>query len=131
MGYSLKLFLDEDKQIERERKSRFLERKITEKKPGKKSHSTFAKGGTIRLSTGTTNGWEVGKLLGTLCRILGTSRQEIGNIRLREDYANVELSQKALQLFQEKKPKFVEEYLINHMSSSKRPTPNRSSIISN
>jgi ATP-dependent RNA helicase DeaD len=133
LGYSLKLFLDEDKQIERERKSRFLqERKNHQRKNlEKKSHSTFAKGGTIRLSTGTTNGWEVGKLLGTLCRILGTSRQEIGNIRLREDYANVELSQKALQLFQEKKPKFVEEYLINHMSSSKRPTPNRSSIISN
>lgn len=133
LGYSLKSFFDKDQLTDRERKSRFLQdrKNIRGKNQQKKDSLAFAKGGTIRLSTGTSNGWEVGKLLGTLCRILGTSRQEIGNIRLREDHANVELSQKALKLFQERKPKFIEEYLIDHMSSSKYPLTNRNSVISN
>ena len=128
-GFSLKAPLEDDLKAETIRRPHsLLERKRIQ---GKKNTQPFASAGTIRLTTGTNNGWEVGRLLGTLCRILGINRQEIGNIRLRDDYALVELSQFAMQRFQEKKPKLVEERLLDRPPTSRRHSRERNFISSN
>ena len=128
-GFSLKTFLENEERTDRERRTRSLpDRKPTQ---GKRNNQSFTSAGTIRLSTGTTNGWEVGRLLGTLCRILGISRQEVGNIRLRDDHAIVELSQLALRQFEEKKPKLIEECLLNHSQKPRHYSHERSYISSN
>ncbi|MCX6089160.1 MAG: DEAD/DEAH box helicase [Candidatus Atribacteria bacterium] len=84
----------------------------------KSPSSSFSSAGTVRLSTGTMKGWEVGRLLGVLCRTLEISRQEVGNIKLRQDHALVELSALAIQRFQEKKTKLIDEHLLESSKPS-------------
>lgn len=66
----------------------------------------------LQLGEGRNEGWEVGALLGALCRSMGISREDVGNIRLRESSASVELSARAAELLESRKTKMSKEGLI-------------------
>jgi len=79
----------------------------------------------LRLERGRADGLEVGALLGILCRALGVDRREIGNIRLRDRYAEVELGGRAAkQLERHRKELEKEGYLSPEGTSpARRPRP--------
>ncbi len=66
----------------------------------------------LQLGEGRNEGWEVGALLGAICRSMGISREDVGNIRLRENSASVELSSKAAELLESRKSKMTKEGLV-------------------
>ena len=78
----------------------------------RQSHSIMSGGVQLQLGAGRNEGWEVGTLLGALCRSLGISREEVGNIRLRDSSASVEISSRAAELMESRKSKMVKEGLI-------------------
>ena len=81
--------------------------------PGARQQGSSMSGGVqLQLGAGRNEGWEVGTLLGALCRSLGISRDEVGNIRLRDNSASVELSARAAELMESKKSRMVKEGLI-------------------
>lgn len=54
-------------------------------------------GVSIRIAKGRRDDdWSVGRILGALCGALGVDRTEIGNIKMRETYTEVQLGPKAL-----------------------------------
>ncbi|MDR1471713.1 MAG: DEAD/DEAH box helicase [Synergistaceae bacterium] len=65
----------------------------------------------IQLGEGRNDGWEVGALLGAICRAMGISRDDVGNIRLRESSASVELSAKAAEMLESRKSRLSKEGL--------------------
>lgn len=87
----------------------------------------------IRLAEGRNEGWEVGPLLGAICRSLGVSREDVGNIRLRDSSATVELSARAAEQLEPRKARMLKEKLavsaIRTLSSSqqddRRPSHSR------
>lgn len=66
----------------------------------------------IILGEGRNDGWEVGPLLGALCRSMGINRDDVGNIRLRESSASVELSARAAELLESRKSRMTKEGLV-------------------
>ena len=59
--------------------------------------SPRGRGVLIRVSKGRNDQeWSVGRILGALCSSLGVNRNEIGNIKMRDSYTEVELSPAAL-----------------------------------
>ncbi|MDR1944256.1 MAG: DEAD/DEAH box helicase [Synergistaceae bacterium] len=78
----------------------------------RQSRPTMEGGVQIQLGEGRNEGWEVGALLGALCRSMGISRDDVGNIRLREDSASVELSAKAAELLESRKARMTKEGLV-------------------
>ncbi|MDR3254556.1 MAG: DEAD/DEAH box helicase [Synergistaceae bacterium] len=73
---------------------------------------TMEGGVQIQLGQGRNEGWEVGALLGAICRSMGISRDDVGNIRLRDDSASVELSAKAAELLESRKSRMTKEGLV-------------------
>ncbi|MCL2684071.1 MAG: DEAD/DEAH box helicase [Synergistaceae bacterium] len=69
-------------------------------------------GVSVQLAVGRNEGWEVGALLGAFCRSMGITRQDVGNIKLRENSASIELSPKASELLESKKPRMAKEGLV-------------------
>jgi ATP-dependent RNA helicase DeaD len=63
----------------------------------------------VQLSTGRDEGWEVGALLGAFCRSMGITREDVGNIKLRENSATIELSKRAAGLLDSKKSRMAKE----------------------
>lgn len=54
-------------------------------------------GFSIRIAKGRNDQeWSVGRILGALCTALGVSRDEIGNIKMRDSHTEVELSPAAI-----------------------------------
>lgn len=113
-GFALRRELDREMEAD--------ERRRPTRREG--TSSTFRRQGTsprdrdsspmtpLRLERGRADGLEVGALLGILCRALGVDRREIGNIRLRDHYADVELgSRAARQLERHRKVLEKEGYL--------------------
>ena len=66
----------------------------------------------LQLGEGRNEGWEVGALLGAICRAMSISREDVGNIRLRESSASVELSAKAAELLESRKSRMTKEGLV-------------------
>ncbi|MDR3321338.1 MAG: DEAD/DEAH box helicase [Synergistaceae bacterium] len=79
---------------------------------GRPARATMEGGVQIQLTEGRNGGWEVGALLGAICRSIGISRDDVGNIRLRDDSASVELSAKAAELLESRKSRMTKEGLI-------------------
>ena len=69
-------------------------------------------GVSVQLAVGRNEGWEVGALLGAFCRSMGVAREDVGNIKLRENSATIELSHKASELLESKKPRMAKEGLV-------------------
>jgi ATP-dependent RNA helicase DeaD len=79
---------------------------------GKPARASMDGGVQVQLGEGRNEGWEVGALLGAICRSMGISRDDVGNIRLRDDSASVELSAKAAELLESRKPRMTKEGLV-------------------
>ena len=72
----------------------------------------------VQFAEGRKDGWEVGPLLGMICRCIGIGREDVGNIKLRDNGATVELSSKGAALFDSRKERLAREGLN---TSSVRP----------
>lgn len=66
---------------------------------------------SIQFSAGRLDGWEVGPLLGMVCRCIGVGREDVGNIKLRDHSATVELSSRGAALFDARKDRLEREGL--------------------
>ncbi len=71
----------------------------------------MAGGVAVQLGAGRDEGWEVGPLLGAICRAVGVSREDVGNIKLRDTSATVELSQRGAALVEARKERLDREGL--------------------
>lgn len=99
-GYPLRETLQNELDARRERlaarkegRSRIGERHAAADRKRYTNH-----GYVIRVSKGRKDTeWSVGRLLGALCRGLGVSRNEIGNIKMRDEFTEVELSPMAVE----------------------------------
>lgn len=65
----------------------------------------------VQFAQGKSDGWEVGPLLGMVCRCIGIGREDVGNIKLRDTSVTVELSEKASRLFEARKERLEREGL--------------------
>lgn len=65
----------------------------------------------VQFSEGRDDGWEVGALLGLMCRCIGVGREDVGNIKLRDNSASIELSAKGAALFEARKERLEREGL--------------------
>lgn len=68
-------------------------------------------GVSVQFSQGRDQGWEVGPLLGAVCRSVGVSREDVGNIKLRDSSATVELSPRAADLVEARRERLDKEGL--------------------
>ena len=68
-------------------------------------------GVAVQFSQGRADGLEVGRLLGTICRCIGVSREDVGNIKLRDGGTTVELSARGAALFDARKDRLTSEGL--------------------
>ncbi|MDO5562025.1 MAG: DEAD/DEAH box helicase [Synergistaceae bacterium] len=66
---------------------------------------------SIQFTAGRQDGWEVGPLLGMICRCIGVGRDDVGNIKLRDHSATVELSSRGAALFEARKDRLEREGL--------------------
>jgi ATP-dependent RNA helicase DeaD len=82
-------------------------------------------GAQIQISAGRNDGWEVGPLLGALCRSMGINRDDVGNIKLRENSANIEISARAAELLESRKPRMAKEGLVVSATRAIMPSSDR------
>ncbi|EHM10420.1 DNA/RNA helicase, superfamily II [Thermanaerovibrio velox DSM 12556] len=66
---------------------------------------------TMKFPSGRQDGWEVGSLLGALCRGLGVKREDVGNIKLKDRCAFVELSPYAASQIERRRDRLAREGL--------------------
>ncbi|MDR1967064.1 MAG: DEAD/DEAH box helicase [Synergistaceae bacterium] len=78
---------------------------------GRPARSGMEGGVQVSLNVGRDEGWEVGALLGAICRSMGITRDDVGNIKLRENSASIELSAHAAELLESRKPRMEREGL--------------------
>lgn len=71
----------------------------------------MAGGIAIQFTVGRADGWEVGPLLGMICRCIGIAREDVGNIKLRDTSATVELSARGASLYDARKERLTHEGL--------------------
>jgi Superfamily II DNA and RNA helicases len=125
-GFALRKELDREVEAEERRRSSRREGP-TPFRSGSGGSRERDSGSTtrLRLERGRADGLEVGALLGILCRALGVDRREIGNIRLRDRYAEVELGGRAAkQLERHRKELEKEGYLSPEGTPpARRPRP--------
>ena len=123
-GFALRKELDREMEADERRRSAKREGPTTFRSSGSRERDS---GSTtrLRLERGRADGLEVGALLGILCRALGVDRREIGNIRLRDRYAEVELGARAAkQLERHRKELEKEGYLSPEGTSpARKPRP--------
>jgi ATP-dependent RNA helicase DeaD len=87
---------------------------------------SMAGGVQVRIAAGRDDGWEVGALLGAFCRSMGISREDVGNIKLRETSASIELSPRAAEMLESRKARMIKEGLViasvKLMEEDEKPT---------
>lgn len=88
------------------------DRRSTGERPHRSARPSMADGVQLQLSVGRNDGWAVGPLLGALCRSMGINRDDVGNIKLRESSANVEISARAAELLESRKSRMAKEGII-------------------
>lgn len=119
-GFALRKELDREMEAEERRRSSKRESSAA-LRPGGSRERESGSMTRLRIERGRADGLEVGALLGILCRALGVDRREIGNIRLRDRFAEVELgSRAARQLERHRKELEKEGYLSPEGSSPAR-----------
>jgi len=106
-GYALRETLQRELDARRERSAARRETRLgprfedSRRGDGFRYRDTIPHGGRgvlIRISKGRSDpDWSVGRILGALCSSLGVNRNEIGNIKMRDAYTEVELSPAALE----------------------------------
>jgi ATP-dependent RNA helicase DeaD len=112
-GYSIRS--DVEAEMSRDKKRPFAHeaepRGRFGRQPGARSHNMQG-GVSVQLAIGRNDGWEVGALLGAFCRSMGITREDVGNIKLRENSASIELSPKASELLESKKSRMAKEGIV-------------------
>lgn len=78
-------------------------------RPGSRNDMTG--GCAAQFSKGRADGLEVGALLGLICRCIGVGREDVGNIKLRDHGAMVELSARGAALLEARKERLEREGL--------------------
>lgn len=68
-------------------------------------------GVSVQFAAGRNEGWEVGALLGAICRGAGLGREDVGNIKLRDSSAVVEISPRGASLIEARKERLEKEGL--------------------
>ena len=66
---------------------------------------------SVQFAAGRNDGWEVGPLLGAICRGAGLGREDVGNIRLRDTSAVVEISPRGASYIEARRERFEKEGL--------------------
>lgn len=114
-GYSIRedvqFEMDREKNRRSEARSRNSRDGGRDRDNGRHTQSEGNGGVAIQFGSGRDSGLEVGPLLGMLCRCIGIGREEIGNIKLRDSSATVEISKKAAALFEARKSRLEREGL--------------------
>lgn len=112
-GYSIRADIQREMDWEKERGRAAAEKRERERDGSKDRFKSSEMSGGIRVTfaEGRREGWQVGPLLGLLCRCIGISRDDVGNIKLRDDGITVELSANAVQLFDARKGRLEKEKL--------------------
>lgn len=101
-GYSIR----EDVQAEMDReKVRRSEARGKNDRTDRFKRADMTGGASVHFSQGRDDGWEVGPLLGVLCRCLGIGREDVGNIKLRDSGTSVELSQRGAEMLEARREK--------------------------
>lgn len=114
-GYSIR----EDVQAEMDReKGRRNEGRGRGERGDRFRRADMTGGVAVQFSQGRSDGWEVGPLLGSLCRCLGIGREDVGNIKLRDSSATVELSQRGAEMLEARKERLARDGLV---AASVRP----------
>ena len=98
-GYSIRA--DVQAEMDRE-KGRRSENRSKNDRADRFKRADMTGGASVHFSQGRDDGWEVGPLLGTLCRCLGIGREDVGNIKLRDSGTSVELSQRGAEMLEER-----------------------------
>lgn len=78
-------------------------------RPGARNDMTG--GCAVQFSKGRADGLEVGAMLGLICRCLGIGREDVGNIKLRDHGAMVELSARGASMLEARKERLEREGL--------------------
>lgn len=78
-------------------------------RPGTRNDMTG--GCAAQFSKGRADGLEVGALLGLICRCLGIGREDVGNIKLRDHSAMVELSARGASMLEARRERLEREDL--------------------
>ncbi len=124
-GYSIR----EDVQYEMDREKgrrdaaprgdRGAERKERFKRP------EMTGGVSVQFAAGRNDGWEVGPLLGAICRCAGLGREDVGNIRLRDSSAVVEISPRGAASIEARRERLEKEGLpiaaVRDIKGGERP----------
>ena len=76
---------------------------------GRQPRASMEGGVQLQIEGGRDDGWEVGPLLGAICRSMGVTREDVGNIRLRESSATIEISARAADLLESRKARMTKE----------------------
>lgn len=114
-GYSIRADVQAEMNREKSRneKGRFggagADYRPRDGRPARPARNEMSGGLVIQLSEGRSDGWEVGALLGLICRSIGVGREDVGNIKLRDDSAAIELSAKGAALFESRKERIERE----------------------
>lgn len=66
---------------------------------------------SVQFAAGRNDGWEVGPLLGAICRGAGLGREDVGNIRLRDTSAVVEISPRGASYIEARRERLEKEGL--------------------
>ena len=116
-GYSIKADVEAEMNREKSRNDKGRQGSVPSgKRPSEGRRESSARpnmgGGLIvQFSEGKADGWEVGALLGLMCRCIGVGREDVGNIKLRDNSASIELSERGAALFESRKDRLQKEGL--------------------
>ncbi len=94
-GYNLSLELD--RELRRKSRGPVEKDRSSGSRPLK---GRRPKGSMLRLSKGLSDGWDVGRVLHSVCTSLNVDRSEVGAIRMKDDHVLVELLPVALSRFE-------------------------------
>jgi ATP-dependent RNA helicase DeaD len=110
-GYSIRTDVQAEMNRDRHRDGA-PERERRGRVQGSPVRRSMAGGVQVRIAAGRDDGWEVGALLGAFCRSMGISREDVGNIKLRETSASIELSPHAAEMLESRKSRMTKEGLV-------------------
>ncbi|MDO4219547.1 MAG: DEAD/DEAH box helicase [Synergistaceae bacterium] len=108
-GFSIR----SDVQAEMDRAKRHQQNDMRDTRKGSSSYirSNMLNGIRVQFAVGKEDGWDVGRLLGAICRSLGIGRDDVGNIRLRDTSSTVELSHECTELMKRRRQRMIREGL--------------------
>jgi ATP-dependent RNA helicase DeaD len=122
-GFALRRELDREMEAEERRRLSKRDGKVPSRAGTRREETGGAT--RLRLEKGRADGVEVGALLGVLCRALKVDRREIGNIRLRDRFAEVELGERAARHLERYRKELEKEGFLSPEGSlsGRKPRP--------